>query len=167
MRPRLRVVDREVEVDLVARKDADVASAAHLAGGSRQNFETALDLDLEHRIREGLEDRSLHANHIILLGQKVSQPWALTARTLKSHTRGDAGQTRSETLGLVEGGNSVRDRLCGHVVCRQHTHLRGCNGHRDARCADDDDRVTPAPLTARNHPSTTPSGAPKANERPS
>ena len=64
------VVGGELDLDLVAGKDADVVHA-HLAADVREHLMTVLQLDAEHRVRKGLGDGALEHDRIFLwLGQK-------------------------------------------------------------------------------------------------
>ena len=66
------VVGGELDLDPVAREDADVVHA-HLAGDVRQHLVAVLELDAEHRVGKGLDDGPLEDDRIFLgLGQRKS-----------------------------------------------------------------------------------------------
>ena len=48
--PHGRVVCRNIDIDPIAGKDADLASSLHTAGSPGPNLETTLDLDDERRV---------------------------------------------------------------------------------------------------------------------
>src|SRR5215211_2882213 len=64
--PAGEVVGRELDLDPVAREDADVV-LAHLSGDLRQHLVPAVDLDAEHRARQGLDDLAFHLDLLFLL----------------------------------------------------------------------------------------------------
>src|SRR5262245_9548163 len=65
-----QVVRRELDLDPVARGDADVVHA-HLPGDVGEHLVPVLQLDTEHGIRQRLDDRAFHQNRVVLgLGQE-------------------------------------------------------------------------------------------------
>src|SRR5687768_2866010 len=60
-----QIVRRELDQHFVAGKDADEV-LSHLAGDVGQDFVLVLQLDLKHRVRQCLEDRSCHFNRVFL-----------------------------------------------------------------------------------------------------
>src|SRR5687768_6273180 len=58
-----QVVGRELHGDLVAREDADVVHA-HLPGNVSQHDMTVLELHSECRVRQGLDDFTLHLDRL-------------------------------------------------------------------------------------------------------
>src|SRR5581483_4163870 len=62
----VEVVGRDLAAHLVAGQDAD-AEAAHLAGDVTEHRVAVLELDPEHRVREGLDDLALELD-LLLLG---------------------------------------------------------------------------------------------------
>src|SRR2546423_509954 len=61
-----QVVRRELDADAVARRDADEV-AAHAAGRVGDELVAALELHLEHRVRQSLRDRGVHDDRLFLL----------------------------------------------------------------------------------------------------
>src|SRR5215204_5696281 len=61
------IVRGELDLDLVAREDADVV-LAHLPRDRREDIVPALDLDSEHRARQGLDDLALDLDLLFLCG---------------------------------------------------------------------------------------------------
>src|SRR4051812_32858230 len=55
----VEVVGRELDLHPVAGQDADVV-AAHLAGDVTEDLMVVVELDLEHRVGQGLGDLALH-----------------------------------------------------------------------------------------------------------
>src|SRR3954447_2353741 len=67
--PALEVVRRDLDLDTVAREDADPVHS-HLSGAVGQHFVPVLELHFEHSIREGFLDNTLQHDRIFLgLGQ--------------------------------------------------------------------------------------------------
>src|SRR5256885_11570235 len=61
------IVRRELDVDFVARHDADEVFP-HFAGDVSQNFRACIELDLEARIRQRLYHRSADDKRFLFLG---------------------------------------------------------------------------------------------------
>ena len=59
-----QVVRRHLDLDLVAGQDADVV-LAHAAGNVGRDHVAVLELDPEHGVREGLENRTFEFNAIV------------------------------------------------------------------------------------------------------
>src|ERR1051325_4204304 len=72
--PAVEIVGRELDLDPVAGQDADVVPA-HLAGDVAKHLVPVVELDLEHRVREGLHDLALHLD-LLFLRQSASDPSA-------------------------------------------------------------------------------------------
>src|SRR3954454_1142760 len=65
--PSVEVVRGELDLDAIAREDADVV-APHLAGDVPEDLVVVVELHAEHRVGEGLHDLSLHLD-LVFLGQ--------------------------------------------------------------------------------------------------
>src|SRR5215467_12410139 len=63
-----QVVGAELHLDLVAGKDADVV-LAHLPGDRREDVVTTVELDAEHRARQGFGDLTFDLDLLFLAGQ--------------------------------------------------------------------------------------------------
>ena len=61
----LEVIRRQLHEDLVARDDPDEVHP-HLPGDVRQHRVAVLELHLEHRVGEGLGDRALHLDDVLV-----------------------------------------------------------------------------------------------------
>src|SRR5689334_21129382 len=68
--PSIEVVRRQLDLDPVSGKDADVVPP-HLAGDVSEDFVPIVELNLEHRVWEGLEDLALHLD-LLFLGHDES-----------------------------------------------------------------------------------------------
>src|SRR4029453_7761182 len=69
--PAVQVVWRQLDLDPVARQDADVMPP-HLAGNMAEDLVPVVELDLEHRVWEGLDDLALHLD-LLFLGHGRSE----------------------------------------------------------------------------------------------
>src|SRR4051794_40377888 len=67
----IEVVRRELDLDAVARKDADVVPA-HLSGDVAEHVMSVVKFDAEHRVREGLGDLTLHLD-LLLFGHATGR----------------------------------------------------------------------------------------------
>ena len=63
-----QVIRRELHLDLVAGKDADVM-LAHLPGDRCEDVVAPVELDAEHRAREGFGDLAFDLDLLFLAGQ--------------------------------------------------------------------------------------------------
>src|SRR5438132_498467 len=61
-----QVVGRQLDHDLVLGEDSDVV-LPHLAADVRQDLVPVLELDPEHRVRQGLDDPALDLDGAVLL----------------------------------------------------------------------------------------------------
>src|SRR6185437_725042 len=61
----VEVVRRELDLDAVAGEDPDVM-AAHLPRDVAQDLVVVVELDLEHRVGQGLRDLALHLDLLFL-----------------------------------------------------------------------------------------------------
>src|SRR6185503_17364128 len=61
----VEVVGGELDLDPVSRQDADVV-APHLARDVAEHLVPVVELDLEHGVREGLDDLALHLDLFFL-----------------------------------------------------------------------------------------------------
>src|SRR5918996_2212569 len=68
----VEIVRRELDLDPVTRQDADVVTP-HLAGDVSEDFVPVVELDLEHRVREGLDDLALHLD-LFFLRHRLAPP---------------------------------------------------------------------------------------------
>src|SRR5918995_2310857 len=64
------VIRRDLDLHAIAREDLD-AEAAHLSGRVAQHLVAFVELDLEHSVREGLDDFALHLDLFFLRGQRI------------------------------------------------------------------------------------------------
>src|SRR5438477_9259837 len=79
-----QVVRRELHLDLVARKDADVV-LAHLSGDRREDImAAAVELDAKHRARQGLGHFALDLDLLFLTRQPT--PRSGTWKRAQGHT---------------------------------------------------------------------------------
>src|SRR4051794_40719479 len=76
------IVGGELDLDPVARKDADVV-LAHLPGDRREHHRPVVDLDPEHRARQVLDDLAFHLDFLFLYGQTASSSWTTARETRK------------------------------------------------------------------------------------
>src|SRR5680860_404913 len=60
----VEVIRGQLDLHAVARQDADVVPA-HLAGDVPEDLVVVVELDAEHRVREGLYDLALHLNLLL------------------------------------------------------------------------------------------------------
>src|SRR5689334_21658916 len=91
-----QVVRGQLHLHLVAGSDADVVHA-HLPGDVRQHLVPVLQLDTEHGVRQRLDHRSLHQDHVVLgLDQSASPPqsWNPPLRDKPDHSSPDAAGAR-------------------------------------------------------------------------
>src|SRR3954468_22826582 len=65
--PAVEIVRRQLDLDPVARQDADVV-APHLAGDVPEDLVVVVELHAEHRVGEGLHDLALHLD-LVFFGQ--------------------------------------------------------------------------------------------------
>src|SRR5438874_7198307 len=79
------VVRRQLHLHLVARKDADVV-LSHLPRDLRQHLVAVVQLDAEHRAREGLGDLAFDLDLVVLLRQLPRRNRASSAR-LSAHRK--------------------------------------------------------------------------------
>src|SRR5215211_1578258 len=63
--PTVQVVWRQLDLDTVTRTDEDVGPP-HLARNGTQDLVPVVELDLEHRVWEGLDDLALHLDLLFL-----------------------------------------------------------------------------------------------------
>src|SRR5690242_18863847 len=68
----IKVVRRQLDLDPVPRQDADVV-APHLARDMAEHLVPVVELDLEHRVREGLDHLALHLD-LLFLRQTACDP---------------------------------------------------------------------------------------------
>src|SRR5919205_3296989 len=66
----IEVVGRELDLDPIARQDADVVPA-HLAGDVAENLVAVVERHPEHRVGQGLRDLALHLD-LVFLAQATS-----------------------------------------------------------------------------------------------
>src|SRR5579864_4816715 len=78
-----QVVGRELDADPVARRDA-YEVAAHTAGGVGDELMTALDLHLEHRVRQCLRDHGVHDDRRLFLAAVIAVRLADLLRTSRT-----------------------------------------------------------------------------------
>src|SRR6266540_7353340 len=64
------VVRRDLDLHAIAREDLD-AEAAHLSRRVAEHLVAFVELDLEHSVREGLDDFALHLDLFFLRGQRI------------------------------------------------------------------------------------------------
>src|SRR5436190_12635197 len=80
-----QVVGRELHLDLVAGENADVV-LAHLSGDRREDVVAAVELDAEHRAREGFRDLAFDLDLLFL---------ARHSPLVRGHEKEARGQTPS------------------------------------------------------------------------
>jgi hypothetical protein len=98
------VVRRELDVDVVARRDAD-AEPAQTSREAREDRVAVLELDLERRARERLDDAADEAQRVFFDDGGQGLAALFTAAALASARRGNGS-----SFGLVLGGAPF-DRL--------------------------------------------------------
>src|SRR5436190_19928722 len=77
----VQVVRAQLDLDLVARQDADVV-LAHLPGDGREDGMACLELHPEHRARERLDDLALNLD-LLFLGRHFLSAKRVFSRTAK------------------------------------------------------------------------------------
>src|SRR5215204_137281 len=92
------VVRGELHLDAVSRKDADVV-LAHLPGDLREHLMPLVDLDAEHRARQGLHDLAFHLDLLFLLGHtSTRQPRSTSAVLDEQRTRRNAASAERKIV---------------------------------------------------------------------
>src|SRR6516165_1226138 len=104
------VVGRELHLDLVAGEDADVV-LAHLPGDRREDVVTTVELDAEHRARQGLGHLAFDLDLLFLAGQ--TPPWLLgcTQRTRLAPRKGHGTRTPAAFVS-TRGPSAVMATVC-------------------------------------------------------
>src|SRR5712691_11694115 len=90
----VQVVRGELDLDFVAREDADVV-LAHLAGDRRENAVAALELDPEHRAGQRLYDLALDLD-FLFLERHSPHTEPRSARAIVEHERHSTARLRRE-----------------------------------------------------------------------
>src|SRR5581483_685192 len=101
----IEVVRRELDLDPVAGQDADVV-APHLARDVAEHLVPVVELDLEHRVREGLDDLALHLD-LLFLRQSACDPsgWDHEPPPERSLQLADVDRLRPLVAGLLVIGD--------------------------------------------------------------
>src|SRR3954465_7194281 len=84
------VVRGELDLDLVPGKDPDVA-LPHLSRDAREHRMSAVDLDAEHRAREGLGDLTLDFDLVLLLDH-LPRTWVGIPREMRATANASRGR---------------------------------------------------------------------------
>src|ERR1041385_3821090 len=110
----VQVVRAQLDLDLVARKDADVV-LAHLPGDGREDGMSSLELHPEHRARERLDDLALNLD-LLFLGRHFLSVESLQKGLLRARqSRCTAVDHRSKAAPAVV---RIRGRSAGiATVC--------------------------------------------------
>src|SRR4051794_4724800 len=109
--PAVEVVGRQLDLDPVAREDADVV-APHLSRDVAEHLVVVVELHAEHRVGQGLHDLALHLDLLFLAQSGVKTTKERGPRTAdRGNSRGSSGPGRWPSPGRARG--SCRPRSGG------------------------------------------------------